>query len=394
MLRDLSVSALIFFITVVASATTTTINFDSPTCPNLNGSLTGIFGGINWGSSPWGCEIAGAPTDTTISVSWNRQVTQATFSFTAPSVLVSLNAGTSSGSGALTISTDAGETTARTLSSGAAALIATNFVKPATVVTVKYTNGWYLELDNITYSTTPAVSIAIAPTSASIAVNTTQQFTATVQNCGTNCGVNWSMTAGTGSINQSGLFTAPNAVETDTVTVQAQADLTKKATATINVTNSAPPVSISISPTGVTLPTTGTQQFTASVQNCGSNCGVYWSVTQGTGTITQSGLFTAPSTSESDTVQVQAQADMSKTASAVVTVNQVLAPAITATSIQIQLQANEPVTWLVTSGAGSITSTGLFAEPYGTPPEMTTVVATSTADPTKSTSFTITVQPK
>src|SRR6202158_3181416 len=382
MLKNLTLSALVLFATMFATATTTTVNFDNPACPNLNGSLTGTFGGINWGSSPWGCEIAGSPTDPTVSVSWNRQVTQGTFSFTVPSVLISLNAGTASGSGTLTISTDAGETTGpRTLTSGVAgALITTNFTKPATVVTVKFTNGWTIELDNIAYSNTPAVSIAIAPTTASIAVNTTQQFTATVQNCGTNCGVNWSVTAGTGTISQTGLFTAPNAVETDTVRAQAQADPTKTANATVNVTNSPPPVSIGISPTGATLPTGGVQQFTATVQNCGSNCGVNWSVTQGTGAVTHSGVFTAPATSESDIVQAQAQADTSKTARATITVSQILAPTISATTIQIQLQANEPVSWSISSGPGSITSSGFFSEPYGKPPATTTVVPTSTHD--------------
>lgn len=388
---------LVLFTLIAASvAGATTVNFDNPQCPNLNSFLTGIFGGINWGSAPWGCEIAGSPTDTTISVSWNKQVTSGTFSFTSPSVLQSLNAGTSSGSGTLTISTDAGETLSRTLTSGVAApLVTTNFVKPATAVTVTFTNGWSIELDNITYSNQAVVGISVSSPSASVVVNKTQQFTATVTNCGSNCGATWSIASGTGTVDQTGLFTAPNSVETDTVKATANADPTKTASAIVNVTAAPPPVSISISPTTATIGTGTTQQFTATVQNCGSNCGVNWSVTRGTGMVSSSGLFTAPTSAETDIVQAQAQADASKTASATVTVNHVVAaPVVSAGTIQIQLSANEPVTWSIASGPGSIDSTGLFSEPYGTPPETTTVVATSTQDPTKSTSYTIGVQPK
>lgn len=379
-------------------ARSSTVTFDNPACPSGNGgaSLSGIFGGINWGASPWDCEVAGAPTDTTTSISWNRQVTSATFSFTSPSILQSLNAGTETGSGTLTISTDAGESLSQTLRSGVpAVLITTNFTKPATVVTVKFTNGWTLELDNITFSASVPVTIGISPASATVVVNGNQQFTATVQNCGSNCGVNWSVTSGTGTVTQTGLFTAPNNVETDTVRAQAQADSTKVASATVTVAATPPPVSIVVNPANATVGTGASQQFTATVQNCGNNCGVNWSVTQGSGTINQSGLFAAPAVAETDIVQAQAQADTTKMASATVTVNLVIAaPKITAGLIQVQLQANQPVTWSVVSGPGAISTDGLFSEPYGTPPQTTVVLATSIQDTTKSTNYAITVQPQ
>jgi hypothetical protein len=297
---------------VAASAATTTVNFDNPSCPNLNGSLTGNFGGINWGSAPWSCEIAGSPTDTTISVSWNQQVTSGTFTFVSPSVLNSLQVASSSGNGTFTLSTDAGESISSATITGGSGLktITTNFTKPAGKVTVGFTGGWTIEIDNVVYTTSTAVGINVSPSSASVATNATQQFTATVTNCGTNCGVNWSVTTGTGKISSTGLFTAPSQGETDTVQAQAQADLTKTATANVTVT---------------------AQQV-------------------------------------------------------------INAPVVTATTISVQLQANEPVTWAITSGPGTITSGGLFSEPSGTPPETTTVVATSTQDTTKTTTYHITLQ--
>src|SRR5262249_2993480 len=52
-------------------------------------------------------------------------------------------------------------------------------------------------------------------------------------------------------------------------------------------------VQISISPTSVTVNEGGVQQFTATVTGT-SNTNVKWSVTSGTGTVSPSGLFTAP----------------------------------------------------------------------------------------------------
>lgn len=89
-----------------------------------------------------------------------------------------------------------------------------------------------------TGSPTPTVSsVSVSPSTANVAGATTQQFTATVT--GTNSpsqGVNW--TASAGSINSSGLFTAPAATsssQTITVTATSQQDGTKSGTATVTV---------------------------------------------------------------------------------------------------------------------------------------------------------------
>jgi len=78
-------------------------------------------------------------------------------------------------------------------------------------------------------------------------------------------------------------------------------------------------VAISISPTVATVASTGTQQFTASVTG-GTNTAVTWSATAGS--VSSSGLFTAPTVTSNTAVTVTAisQADTSQTASATVTV--------------------------------------------------------------------------
>ena len=78
-------------------------------------------------------------------------------------------------------------------------------------------------------------------------------------------------------------------------------------------------VSVSISPTGATVASAGTQQFTATVTG-NSNTAVTWSATSGS--VSSTGLFTAPTISANTTATVTAtsQADTTKSASATVTV--------------------------------------------------------------------------
>jgi len=167
-------------------------------------------------------------------------------------------------------------------------------------------------------SGTPAggVQITISPTSAIVKQGGTQQFKATVTGT-SDTNVNWSVAAGTGTVTQSGLFTAPNQQEADTVQAQSQADLTKTASASVTV----PAVGIKISPASVTVPPNGTQQFTATVSGTVNNA-VTWAET-GNGTVSQTGLYTAPATNETDIVTATAVVNPSPSANATVTVQPV-----------------------------------------------------------------------
>jgi hypothetical protein len=96
------------------------------------------------------------------------------------------------------------------------------------------------------------------------------------------------------------------------------ADSTKSASATVNV-SVAQPISVSISPTKIAMPQKWQQQFSAAVSGS-ANTGVTWAIAKGTGTITQSGLYTAPQAVETDVVTATSQADNTKSASATITV--------------------------------------------------------------------------
>ena len=93
----------------------------------------------------------------------------------------------------------------------------------------------------VTIQPAPAVSVTIAPTSASVQPGQTRQFTATVTGS-SNTAVTWSATGGT--ISTSGLYTAGQNIGSFAVTATSAADASKSATATvqINASQGLPPI--------------------------------------------------------------------------------------------------------------------------------------------------------
>ena len=96
----------------------------------------------------------------------------------------------------------------------------------------------------VSISSTPPITISITPTSATVQVAHTQQFTATVQNS-SNTAVTWQVNgiagggSANGTISNAGLYMAPSSVPnpaTVTVTAIAQADPTKSASASVLIT--------------------------------------------------------------------------------------------------------------------------------------------------------------
>lgn len=183
---------------------------------------------------------------------------------------------------------------------------------------------------NITVGTGSGISVSINPTSASISTGATQQFTDTVSGS-SNTNVSWSVDGVNGgntiagTISTAGLYTAPNAAGSHTVTVTSAADTSKSASAAVAVTSSSG-VTITINPTSATLTTGGTQQFSDTVSGS-SNTNVTWAVdgvsggNATTGTVSTSGLYTSPNSAGSHTVTVTSAADTTKSASASVTVH-------------------------------------------------------------------------
>ena len=166
---------------------------------------------------------------------------------------------------------------------------------------------------------------------------------------------------------------------------------------------SAQTVSIGVAPTTTTLTTNSTLQFTAAVSGT-SNTAVSWSVASGAGTVSSSGVYTAPASAGTAKVMATSIADSSKTAMATVTIA-AAPPAIsvgispnnttTTTSGTVQFTAsvtgstNTAVTWSVAAGGGTVSTGGRYTAPStaGT----ASVVATSVADPRSSALANVTI---
>ena len=180
-------------------------------------------------------------------------------------------------------------------------------------------------------------------------------------------------------------------------------------------------VSITISPTSGSVAGGATQQFTATVTGS-TNTAVTWQVNSATGgdaingTISTTGLYTAPNVLPSATtvtIMAIAQADTTKTAIAAVTLT---APAVTITlsptsatlaagqtqkftpTITVTGSSNNAVNWSVNGVQngdavhGTIDANGLYTAPLSPPKAGITVTATSQANTAFSASAPVTLQ--
>ncbi len=245
---------------------------------------------------------------------------------------------------------------------------------------------------------TPAVSISIAPGTATVNAGETQSFTATVTNA-TNSGVTW--TASGGVISGSGpsaTWTAPFGGGPYTITATSVADPSRSASASVSVT----PIGLSLSVSAFTVGAAGTQVLTASVSNS-SNTNVTWSATGGT--LSGSGAsvtWTAPASGGTYTITAASTADPTRTASATATVTPVQIAVSPATQVvwrgepimltaTVSGTANTAVQWSTT--CGSIAGSGVSVTfTSGLTAGNCAVVARSGLDTTRTATSVLTVR--
>jgi Fe-S cluster assembly iron-binding protein IscA len=269
-----------------------------------------------------------------------------------------------------------------------------------------------------------SVIVSVSPPTAQVNAGGQQQFSAKVTGS-TNTSVKWTV-AGTGcagsacgSISASGLYTAPATAPTSptvTITATAVAAPSQSAKATVTITAATP--KLTISPVSPQVKPGGQVQFLASGPGSGV---VVWSISGSgcsgisCGSINSSGVYTAPATAPSPailTVTATSLSNPSMSGSTTVTIlsSTQVSVTISPTSIELNTQAqqqfkaavsgnsNTAVTWSVTgfgcggASCGTITSGGLYTAPTTPPaPSFVSVTATSVADPTKSSTATVTI---
>ncbi len=229
---------------------------------------------------------------------------------------------------------------------------------------------------------------SVSPATASVAPSGTKQFS--VLNLPSGVGVNWSVSPTTGSISTSGLYTAPNSVATQTaITVTATNSSTLAVLGTASLTLQASPPPTSVSPATATVAPSGTRQF--SVLNLPSGVSVSWSVSPTTGSISASGLYSAPSSvatqtaitvtaANSSTLAVLGSASLTLQASppppptSVSPATASVAPSGTKQFSVLNLPSGVSVSWSVSPTTGSISTSGLYSAPSSVATQTTITV--------------------
>jgi hypothetical protein len=279
--------------------------------------------------------------------------------------------------------------------------------------TVTATNGTVTGSATVVVGTVGSVAtLTITPNPAALLANGQQQFTAVARDAGGNIiqvTPTWTVTNGGGTINSTGLFTAGSTAGTFTNTVVATSGaVTGSATVVIGAASTTP-TSITVTPNPATLLANGTQQFTAVGRDANNNVVVItptWTVTNGGGTISSTGLFTAGATTGTFTNTVTATSGTASGSATVIVGTAGTVATITVTPNPATLlaggtqqftavardAANNIVTitpvWTVANGGGTISSSGLFTAGTVAGTYNNTVVATSG---TKSGSATVVV---
>jgi hypothetical protein len=140
---------------------------------------------------------------------------------------------------------------------------------------------------------TPPIIVTTTPAASFLDGAQSQQFRASVLNDpNNNQGVTWSLDVETGSITQAGLYTAPPVVSNaQTVTITAcSTSAPTRCGSSLAFLN---PIAVTVSPKVAVLLPNQAQQFSATVVHTGATA-VTWSLSPQVGTISSSGVYTAP----------------------------------------------------------------------------------------------------
>ncbi len=229
-------------------------------------------------------------------------------------------------------------------------------------------------------------NVSLSPTSASLAINATRQFTGSASDgCGNplTSTITYATTVPGGNVNTSGLFSAgatPGTFNAGLTASASEGAITRSASANLTITGGAV-ASVTVMPSNATLGTGATLNFMAVALDSLGNMVAgtpTWSVVAGGGSINaNTGSFTAGATAGTFTNTVQATiAGVSAFATVIVQPGAVtrvaiapmtvtLAPSGTTTFTAQAFDANNntvtaPVTWAATASSGAITQGGVF----------------------------------
>jgi hypothetical protein len=164
-------------------------------------------------------------------------------------------------------------------------------------------------------------ALAVEPGAANLAPGAQQPFTATVTGTAVSA-VTWRVVEGAagGTVSSAGAYVAPMSAGTFHVTATSQADPSQSATSVITVQPAPPPIAVSVTPGAGSALACQTVRFSATVTGTTST-GVTWSVLEaGGGTVSATGVYTAPAVAGTYHVVATSLADSTRSGSAPIAV--------------------------------------------------------------------------
>jgi hypothetical protein len=276
----------------------------------------------------------------------------------------------------------------------------------------------------------PAVTVTVAPTNASVPLGEPQTFTATVSNAASTA-VNWSVngipggSATVGTVDAGGVYTAPAILPAPaSVSVQATsaADSSKTSASMVTITSD---ISVSVSPVAMPVELGALRPFTATVNSAANpNRSVTWMLSgsgctgAACGTVDSSGTYTAPqifisppnlsltavsvadpSKSATGNIAVTSSFSLAVTGASTITAGNAAAFAATLTPAASS-NPSRVISWSVAgtgcngAACGTISPGGLYTAPAIPPsPATVQIIATPQADPSKTTSVSLSILP-
>jgi hypothetical protein len=235
--------------------------------------------------------------------------------------------------------------------------------------------------------------ITVSPPGTKVLVNSRQQFTAAITGGTLNPGtISWRVLEDDGgTITSNGLYTAPNRSGTFDIIATSDADATISTSVAVKVYLNIGTVTINeINPD---IDPLTTKQFTATVTNM-SPATVAWSVLEPDGgTISSSGLYTAPSMPGTYTIIATSTANPAISNTTSIVVHLLNIEITTPSTLTENLQCNKSITLNVTPAVPciwTVSGGGSFPDPYlriysspNTTDIQVIITATSISDPTK-----------
>jgi chitodextrinase len=159
-----SATALAFlFVAWRLTAATVVVTFDNPAPPGSPDSyLSGMYSGIDWGTNQWRWSGPFAVNSTNSAYFGSGSGTSRVFTFSPDPRLVNSMRVYTVADGTLTLSDGVNPNVVQSITTGSMQTVTTNWTEESQTVTVSFTGGWSLGIDDIEHTdATPPLSLTI-----------------------------------------------------------------------------------------------------------------------------------------------------------------------------------------------------------------------------------------